>query len=318
MTTTVGFSEMQVFVAVVTEESFTAAAERLDTDKARVSRIVQRVEEKLGARLLNRSTRRLSVTEAGRDYFERATSILAAAEAAQAAIAQQSQEPKGRLKISATPEFGTTRVDDWIAAYLSRWPKVSIETVYSIRLVDIIHEGIDVAIRIGALQDSDLSARKLGEISYGLYASPAYLKRAAPVLAVDELKDHDLIMKASGGRASWMLVNGQAMEKVAQTPRCALDNIVAAKNLTISGLGISQLPRFLAEPHVAEGRLVRVLPGWASIPMPVHAVFASTRYMDPKVRGFIDLCRDAFNEDSALYAGEGIAAVSIALEGAVR
>lgn len=318
MTTTVGFSEMQVFVAVVTEESFTAAAERLDTDKARVSRIVQRVEEKLGARLLNRSTRRLSVTEAGRDYFERATSILAAAEAAQAAIAQQSQAPKGRLKISATPEFGTTQVDNWIAAYLSRWPQVSVETVYSIRLVDIIHEGIDVAIRIGALQDSDLSARKLGEIRYALYASAAYMKRTTPVVTVNDLKDHNLIMKASSGRPTWTLVNGQVTEKVAQTPRCLLDNIVAARNLTLSGLGIAQLPRFMAEPHVAEGRLVRLLPDWASTPMPVHAVFASTRYMDPKVRGFIDLCRDAFNEDSALEPGLEWSAVSVAMGSAVR
>ncbi|MBY3348059.1 LysR family transcriptional regulator [Rhizobium laguerreae] len=289
MTSTVGFSEMQVFVAVVMEESFTAAADRLETDKARVSRIVQRIEEKLGARLLNRSTRRLSVTEVGRDYFERASSILAAAEAAQAAVAQQRQEPQGRLKVTATPEFGTTRVDNWIAAYLSKWPKVTVEAVYSIRFVDIIHEGIDVAIRIGTLQDSDLSARKLGEITYGLYASPDYLKRADPIRTLDELKRHDLIMKTSSGRSSWTLVNGQATEKVSQTPRCALDNIVAAKNLTVSGLGVAQLPRFMAEPHVAEGTLVRVLPGWASIPMPVHAVFASTRYMDPKVRGFVDL-----------------------------
>nr|WP_295976872.1 LysR family transcriptional regulator [uncultured Agrobacterium sp.] len=298
MTSTIGFSEMQVFVAVVTEESFTAAADRLETDKARVSRIVQRIEEKLGARLLNRSTRRLSVTEVGRDYFERASSILAAAEAAQAAVAQQSQEPKGRLKITATPEFGTTRVDNWIAAYLSKWPKVTVEAVYSIRFVDIIHEGIDVAIRIGTLQDSDLSARKLGEITYGLYAAPGYLKEAAALRTVDDLKRHDLIMKTSSGRASWTLVNGQATEKVSQAPRCAIDNIVAAKNLTVFGLGVAQLPQFMAEPHVAEGSLVRVLPGWASIPMPVHAVFASTRYMDPKVRGFVDLCRVAFGDGS--------------------
>jgi DNA-binding transcriptional LysR family regulator len=297
MTTTIGFSEMQVFVAVVAEESFTAAAERLETDKARVSRIVQRIEEKLGARLLNRSTRRLSVTEVGRDYFERASSILAAAEAAEAAVAQQNREPKGRLRITASPEFGTARVDAWIAAYLSKWPKVAVETVYSIRFVDIIHEGIDVAIRLGALQDSDLSARKLGEVTYGLYAAPGYLDRSSAVRTVDDLKSHDLIMKTSSGRASWTLVNDDATEKVTHTPRCALDNIIAAKNLTLSGLGIAQLPRFMAEPHVAEGTLVRVLPGWGSIAMPVHAVFASTRYMDPKVRGFVDLCRDAFKND---------------------
>ena len=130
---------MRVFVTVVTEASFTAAAARLETDKARVSRIVQRIEEKLGARLLNRSTRRLSVTEVGRDYFERASSILAAAEAAEAAVAEQSGEPKGRLKITATPEFGTTRVDNWVAAFLFRWPQVTVEAVYSIRFVDIIH-----------------------------------------------------------------------------------------------------------------------------------------------------------------------------------
>lgn len=296
MMTTVGFSEMQVFVTVVTEASFTAAAERLETDKARVSRIVQRIEEKLGARLLNRSTRRLSVTEGGRDYFERASSILAAAEAAEAAVAQRNQEPSGRLKITATPEFGTTRVDDWIAAYLRTWPKVTVEAIYSIRAVDIIHEGIDVAIRIGMLQDSDLSARKLGEIAYGLYASPDYLKRAAILRTVDDLKRHDLIMKTSSGRATWTLVNGEASEKVSLAPRCALDNMIALKNLAVSGLGIAQLPRYMAERHLAESTLIHVLPGWASSPMPVHAVFASTRYMDPKVRGFVDLCLDAFRD----------------------
>ena len=298
MSTTISFSEMQAFVAVVTEESFTAAAERLETDKARVSRIVQRIEEKLGARLLNRSTRRLSVTEVGRDYFERVSSILAAAEAAEAAVAQQAREPKGRLKITATPEFGTTRVDGWIATYLSTWPKVTVETVYSIRAVDIIHEGIDVAIRIGPLQDSELSARKLGDITYGLYAAPAYLQGAAALRTVDDLDRHDLIMKSASGRSVWTLVNGDATEKVSQTPRCALDNMIALKNLAVSGLGVAQLPRFMAAPHVADGTLSHVLPGWANAPMPVHAVFASTRYMDPKVRGFVDLCREAFEAGS--------------------
>jgi len=175
---------------------------------------------------------------------------------------------------------------------LRKWPKVSVEATYAVRLVDIIHEGIDVAIRIGALQDSDLSARGLGEMSYALYASPDYLRRAAKLLTLDDLKHHDVIMKSASGRSSWALVNGQASEKVSPTPRCALDNIVAAKNLTLSGSGIAQLPRFMAEPRVAEGSWVGALPGWAGTPMPVHTVFAFTRYMDPKVRVFIGLCRD--------------------------
>lgn len=294
MVTTVGLSEMQVFVTVVTEGSFTAAAKRLATDKARVSRIVQRIEEKFGARLLNRSSRGLSATDVGREYFERASSILAAVEAAEAAVAEQTQEPRGRLKITATPEFGTTRVDGWIAAYLRKWPKVTVETVYATRFVDIIHESIDVAIRIGVLQNSDLSARKLGEVTYGLYASPDYLRRTAAPSSICDLQAHDLIMKTSDSRPSWTLVDGEAMEKVSRAPRCTVDNVLAGKNLALSGLGIALLPQFMAEPDVAMGSLVRILPDWAGIPMPIHAVFPSRRYMDPKVRGFVDLCRDAF------------------------
>lgn len=294
MATTIDLADMQAFVAVVTEGSFTAAAERLETDKARVSRVIRRMEEKLGARLLNRSTRQLSVTEVGRDYFERAISILTAAEAAEAAVAHQTQEPKGRLKITAGAEYGTTRVDGWVSAFLLKWPKVTVEAEYTNRLVDIIHEGVDVAIRIGVLQDSELSARKLGELSYGLYAAPSYLEGAADLHTVDDLKHHDLIMHTPRGRPSWTLVRGEASERVLQTPRCVLNNTVAAKNLAIAGVGVVQLPRYMAEGHVAQGALKPVLEGWARIPAPVHAVFASTRYMDPKVRGFVDLCRSAF------------------------
>ena len=302
MATTIDFLEMQAFIAVVTEGSFTAAAERLETDKARVSRIVSRMEAKLGARLLNRSTRHLSVTEVGRDYFERASSILAAAEAAESAVAQRTQEPKGRLKVTAGAEFGTMQVDGWIAAFLQKWPRVTVEVEYTNHLVDIIHEGVDVAVRIGPLQNSELSARKLGELTYGLYASPDYLRGAAGVATIDDLKRRDLIMHAPRGRPTWNLVNGEETEKVWHAPRCAVNNTMAARNLALSGLGIAQLPQYMAEPHVVEGELVRVLPPWACIPVPVHAVFASTRYMDPKVRGFVDLCRDAFKANVECFS----------------
>lgn len=285
---------MKAFVAVVTDGSFTMAAERLGTDKARVSRIVRRMEEKLGAQLLTRSTRRLNVTEVGRDYFERAMSILTAAEAAEAAVAQQTGEPKGLLRITAGSEFGPMVVDGWIAEFLRRAPKVTVEAEYTNRLVDIIHEGIDVAIRVGTLQDSGLSARRLGEVEYGLYAAPEYLRARAAISTVGDLKHHDLIMKTTRGRASWELVNGVDTESVAESPRAAVNSIIAAKNLAVAGLGIAQLPRFMAEAYVADGTLSGVLPGWAEAPAPVHAVFASSRYMDPKVRGFVDVGLGAF------------------------
>jgi len=297
MNTSIDLPEMKVFAAVVTDGSFTAAAERLGTDKARISRIVRRMEEKLGARLLTRSTRRLSVTEVGRDYFERAVSILTAAEAAEAAVAQQSREPKGLLKITAGSEFGPMVVDKWIAVFLRVAPKVTVEVEYTNRLVDIIHEGFDVAIRVGTLEDSGLSARKLGEVVYGLYASVDYLEEKPAPSAVSDLKRHDLIMKTTRGRANWSLVNSSQTEKIAVPPRCAVNSMIAAKNLVLEGLGIAQLPRFMGEPYVTDGILSPVLPEWAEIPAPVHAVFASSRYMDPKVRSFVDLCVSMFTGD---------------------
>jgi DNA-binding transcriptional LysR family regulator len=153
---------------------------------------------------------------------------------------------------------------------------------------------MDVAIRVGALQDSELSARRLGEITYGLYATPDYLGCGPALSVVSDLDHHDLIMKTSRGRSNWMLVNGPVTANVTKQPRAAVSSIITAKNLALEGLGITQLPRFIAEPHVANGELACVLPGWAEIPAPVHAVFPSSRYMDPKVRGFVDTCRKAF------------------------
>lgn len=234
------------------------------------------------------------MTEVGRDYFERAVCILTAAEAAEAAVAQQSKEPKGLLKITAGSEFGTMVVDEWIAAFLRLAAKVTVEAEYTNRLVDIIHEGFDVAIRVGTLEDSGLSARRLGEVVYGLYAASGYLMRGPALSTVSDLKHHNLIMKMTRGRSSWTLVNGANTERVTASPRCAVNSTIAAKNLALAGLGIAQLPRFMAEPYVADGTLSCVLPGWPEIPAPVHAVFASSRYMDPKVRSFVDLCLSAF------------------------
>lgn len=292
--TLIDLPEMRLFAAVVTDGSFTAAADRLGTDKARVSRIVRRMEEKLGAQLLKRSTRHLSVTEVGRDYFERAMCILTAAEAAQASVAQQSREPKGLIKITAGAEFGTMVVDEWITAFLRQSPKVTVEAEYTSRVVDIIHEGFDIAIRVGTLDDSGLSARKLGDMVFGLYAAPGYLKSAPPLSTVSDLNHHDLIMMKARGRSNWNLVNGADTERISGSPRCAVNSTISARNLALAGLGIAQLPRFMATPYLADGTLQRVLPDWADAPAPVHAVFASSRYMDPKVRSFIDLILSTF------------------------
>ena len=294
MDTTIEILELRALASVVERRSFTAAAEALETDKAHISRIVSRLEEKLGARLLERSTRRLNVTEVGREFYERASGILLALAETEAAVAKSLGKPAGILKLTAGPEFGLSCVNNWIAEYLKTFPDVRVEAEFTNRIVDIIHEGFDVAVRIGSLPDSELSARKLGELDYAFYASPAYLKgRKAPKAPAD-LSDHDLIMFAPRGRPVWQLVKEREATKIDAEPRYAVNNNQAAMDMAVAGLGVVMTPIYMAEGAVASGALRQVLPGWSRIPVPVHAVFASSRYMTPKVRAFVDLAAQAF------------------------
>ena len=200
-------ASLQAFVKVVQTGSFTRAADALHTQKAYLSRVVTQLEKELGARLLERTTRSLSLTEIGREFFERAVGILASVEDAQRAVQKAQGEPRGVLKLTCGVEFGMIAVSGWIAAYLERYPQVLVDAEFTGRIVDIVHEGFDLAIRVGPLADSTLTARKLGELRYGLFAAPAYLaRRAAPAYLARraapehpaELETHDVLSFAGG------------------------------------------------------------------------------------------------------------------------
>ncbi|MEO1658440.1 MAG: LysR family transcriptional regulator [Pseudomonadota bacterium] len=289
MDTTIEVLELKALASVVERGSFTAAADSLKTDKAHVSRIVSRLEKKLNAQLLQRSTRRLNVTEVGREFYERAAGILAALEETEASVAQSMGTPTGSLKITAGPEYGVLVVNTWITEYLKTFPKVRVQAEFTNRVTDIIHEGFDVAIRIGPLRDSELSARKLGEIDYSFYASPDYLEARKTPPTPEALQEHDLVMFAPRGTAQWKVVNKRDVRTIAAEPRFQVNNNIAAMDMAAAGMGITLLPRFMAASHVDEGALRPILKDWAPIPVPVHAVFASSRYMAPKVRSFVDL-----------------------------
>ena len=295
MSTTIETYELKALKAVVTQGTFTAAAKMLGTDKAHVSRTISKLERKLGVRLLERSTRRLRVTEIGRDLFERATGILLALEEAQNSAAQSLASPAGTLKLTAGPEFGTLVVNRWIATYLRTYEDVSVQAEFTNRLTDIIHEGFDVAIRVGALPDSELSARKLGEIRYRFYASPDYLRKKPAPGHPDQLADHDLVVFSPRGEPVWTIVDGHESMKVTPKARYLVNNNQAALELAKEGIGISLLPSFVASDALEEGSLRVVLPDWGLVPAPVHAVFASSRYLAPKVRAFVDLARSSFD-----------------------
>ena len=181
------------------------------------------------------------------------------------------------------------RVNHWIAEYLKRYPQVRVEADFSNRIVDVIHEGIDVAIRVGQLADSELSVRPLGYIHYGLYTSLAYVRTRGTPKSVTELSQHQLIMFSPRGKPVWQLINGQKQKEITGEALCIINNNLAVRDLAADGLGIALIPHFQAAALVSQGRLTQVLEGWEREPVPVSAIFTSSRYMTPKVRAFVDL-----------------------------
>jgi LysR family transcriptional regulator, regulator for bpeEF and oprC len=292
------FSALTALVKVVQTGSFTRAAEQLGTQKAYLSRVISKLESELGVRLLERTTRSLSLTEVGREFYERAVGILGAVEAAERMTQQVHGEPRGVLRITCGVEFGMIAVSRWISSYLERFPAVSVETEFTGRLVDIVHEGFDLAVRVGTLSDSSLAARKLGELCYGLYAAKGYLQRRGRPSAPHQLAEHDLIMFSAGShRQGWRLLRGDEEHRIEQSARLRVNNSFAVRDAASRALGIARLPRVVAAPMLASGQLVPVLEEWATPNVPVNALFASARYLTPKVRSFIDHAVAAFDTD---------------------
>jgi LysR family transcriptional regulator for bpeEF and oprC len=293
-------SSLQAYVKVVQTGSFTRAAEALHTRKAHLSRVVSQLEKELGARLLERTTRSLSLTEIGREFFERAVGILASVEDAGRAVQRAHGEPRGTLKLTCGVEFGMIAVSGWIRVYLARYPQTRIEADFTGRIVDIVHEGFDLAIRVGPLAESGFAARRLGELSYGLFASADYLARHGAPGDPRDLAAHDILAFSGGShQATWTLCSDDRQERVTLQPRMKANNVFAVRDAAAAGLGIAQLPLIVAGPSLREGRLQAVLRNWEPPKVPVHAVFASARYLTPKVRGFIDLAADAMRDAHA-------------------
>lgn len=288
METTLNTDHLRLFLTVLAAGSFTRAADLAGSNKAHVSRVISRLEDQLGTRLLNRSTRALSPTDAGQDLATRARAILDALADAQQALRGRADQPRGRLRITCGYEFGLLAVNSWVRAFLERWPEVSVEVEFTNRLADIVHEGFDLAIRVGRLPDSDLVARKLGEVTYGFYAAPSYLARHGVPAHPADL-----------GAAGFIGFAGSPAEVARGAEACALpsgsrylaNTNMAVRDMAVAGLGVALLPCFQAAPFVAAGQLTPVLSGWSRPPVEVHAVLPTSRLMSATTRAFIDLAR---------------------------
>lgn len=279
---------LHIFVKVVHTGSFTKAAEALGSQKAHLSRVISQLEKYLGVRLLERTTRALSLTEVGREFFEHAKNILAAVEVAEQAVQKAHSEPVGVLKLTTSEALGQMVVNRWIDGYLQYYPKVKIEADFTNRFVDLVHEGFDLAVRVGQLHDSGLIARKLGDIRYGIFAAPAYLETHGLPISLADLQRHQILSyQGSHEKVEWAFEKNGQTQRLTLNPRLKVNSVLAVRDLVVAGQGLAMLPELVVSEYL--DKLTKVLPTWSLPSTPVHAVYASAKYLSPKVRAFVDM-----------------------------
>jgi DNA-binding transcriptional LysR family regulator len=288
------FDAMTAFVAVCETESLTAAAKRLGLSLSVLSRQISSLETRLGTQLLYRTTRSISLTDAGSRYLERARRILGDLEEAELAAQGERAEPRGKLSVTAPLIFGRLHVAPLLACLVERHPDVTVELSMSDRFVSLVEEGHDLAIRIGHLPDSQLIARRFGETRRALVASPSYLKKAGTPLHPADLANFATIafMPASPS-FDWHFAGAGADLGIRLDPRFVTNSGDTAIALALDSAGIARVLYYQVRDAIREGRLVEVLAPFAPAPIPIHAVYPSARLLTAKVRAFIDLIAEA-------------------------
>lgn len=284
-------NDVLAFTRVADTGSFTRAAERLGWPKSSVSQRVARLEQALGARLLERSTRRLRLTEVGARYHEHARRVLSELEQASATVASFRARPQGWLRVSASVVLGQALLPTLAAEFGAAHPDVQLFVDLTNRRVDLLEEGFDLAIRSGALPDSSMVSRRLGSATARLYAAPAYLRRRGTPATPEGLADHDLLDNAPMAPTDrWTLRHDRGETVVVQARFRVVGNDSALlREVTAAGAGIANLPCFVAASALAQRRLQPVLPAWTSRRVDVHAVYPSHKSLSPALRAFVDL-----------------------------
>jgi DNA-binding transcriptional LysR family regulator len=283
---------ISVFARVVEANGFTAAARALGLSKAAVSKQVARLEDRLGVRLLNRSTRRLGLTEAGRDFYERAQRVLAELDEAEQAATSRQVNPRGLLRVNAPVTFGVGHLCSLLPDFMRRYPEIKLDLVLNDRYVDLIDEGFDLAVRVGLgpLPDSSLVARRLFAARHAVCAAPAYLERRGVPRTPADLASHDCLLYSylsTGEEWRFFDPGGRPVGVRIAGPMRA-NNGDALRHAARAGLGIVYSPAFLVEEDLAAGRLEPVLVDWRTPEAAVYAVYPPGRPLGAKVRVFVD------------------------------
>lgn len=281
-------NQIVIFAKVAQTESFAGAARELSLPKSTVSRKLSDLERHLGARLIQRTTRKLSLTDAGRSYYEYALRIVDEIAAAERAISELQEAPRGLLRI--TVPIGFRFLGCMVARFLARYPEVEVALSCTDRVVHLVEEGFDLAIRAGHLEDSSLVAKLLGHERWLLVASPTYLQTIGSLERPEDLERCRTIVFFGGRieRTTWTLTRGGASHQVGLDSRLVVNDIDMVNEATLAGLGVGMLPASRCVEDIRMKRLVRVLPDWHMPAVPIHIVYPSSRHLSPKVRAFVD------------------------------
>jgi DNA-binding transcriptional LysR family regulator len=281
---------MQAFVAVADGQGFAPAARKLGLSPSAVTRLIAALEQRLGARLLQRTTRQVTLTDAGSRYLERVRRILADVEEAEQAVEGERTRPGGRLVISAPVGFGRLHVSPVVSAYLKRFPEVGADLRLSDRMINLVEEGVDLAVRIGHLPDSTLVARHVGEMRRIVVASNDYLKAHGEPKRPAEIVAHQTIeFGAMTAAADWRFVENNTEIRVSPSPRFSSNSADAAIQHAEAGGGLTRVLAYQAAASLRAGRLKIVLAKFEQPPLPIHIVYPTSRLLSAKVRTFIDL-----------------------------
>jgi len=293
-------SALQIFVEVVRRGSFAAVARDRDVDPSVVSRTIGGLEQELGGRLFQRTTRRLALTEAGRAFFDRVGPVIEELQRARDSVAEASARPRGTLRVTTSVSFGERCIVPLLPRFMTTYPELTVDLLLVEAIVDLVAERIDVAIRLGHLPDSSLVVSRLVRTSYVVCASPAYLAAHAPIKRPGDLGDHEcLLFPFSGFRTRWIFRDRK--KRLSEVPvhgRVIISTAVALQHCAVAGMGVTLLPQWMVEADLRAGRLLRVLGNYevtaSDYETGIWVVYPSRAQVPAKVRAFADFLRREF------------------------
>lgn len=291
-------SDIAVFVHVVQCGSFTAAADKLGLSKSVVSKYVTRLEDRLGARLLNRTTRRLSLTEVGQAFFERSRRALGEIEEAEAEVSRLQGEPRGELRLASPMSFGILHVAPLLPAFQERYPELAVDMALDDRRVNLVEEGYDLAIRIGDLPDSSLVARRLGPCRHVVCGSPEHFARRGVPRSPEELAGHPaLTFRYQDTPEEWRFVAPDGgYRQVSIDARLKMNNSLALRAALLNGAGVGLTPTFVVGADIRAGKLQAVLADFKAMEVSIYAVYPQRKHLSPKVRAFVDFLAERIKD----------------------